>query len=63
MTRSAPQVAILDRLRRMAGEFSLDVVLAYMRHVQDHAEESVPTARASICRAQRRRTWKRAMSS
>ena len=25
----------------MVGEFGLDVVLAYMRHVQDNAEESV----------------------
>ncbi len=30
-----------QELRRMVGEFGLDVVLAYMRHVQDNAEESV----------------------
>ena len=28
-------------LRKMVEQFSLDVVLAYMRHVQDNAEESV----------------------
>ncbi len=31
----------LQELRKMALQFSLDVVLAYMRHVQDNAEESV----------------------
>ena len=31
----------VQELRRMVGQFSLDVVLAYMRHVQDNAEESV----------------------
>ncbi|MDH4462878.1 MAG: hydantoinase B/oxoprolinase family protein [Acidovorax sp.] len=36
-----------QELRRMVGEFGLDVVLAYMRHVQDNAEESV---RRSITR-------------
>ncbi|KZT16243.1 5-oxoprolinase [Acidovorax sp. GW101-3H11] len=30
-----------QELRRMVGEFGLDVVEAYMRHVQDNAEESV----------------------
>ncbi len=30
-----------QELRRMVAEFGLDVVLAYMRHVQDNAEESV----------------------
>ena len=30
-----------QELRRMVGEFGLDVVQAYMRHVQDNAEESV----------------------
>jgi len=30
-----------QELRRMAAEFGLDVVQAYMRHVQDNAEESV----------------------
>ncbi|WP_010465759.1 hydantoinase B/oxoprolinase family protein [Acidovorax radicis] len=30
-----------QELRRMVGEFGLDVVLAYMNHVQDNAEESV----------------------
>ncbi|MDH4428053.1 MAG: hydantoinase B/oxoprolinase family protein [Acidovorax sp.] len=33
-----------QELRRMVGEFGLDVVLAYMRHVQDNAEESVRRA-------------------
>jgi len=31
----------VQELRKMAEQFSLDVVLAYMRHVQDNAEESV----------------------
>ncbi|MDO9403920.1 MAG: hydantoinase B/oxoprolinase family protein [Polaromonas sp.] len=31
----------VQELRRMVGQFSLEVVLAYMRHVQDNAEESV----------------------
>ncbi|MFH8341700.1 hydantoinase B/oxoprolinase family protein [Streptomyces sp. AM6-12] len=31
----------VDEVRRMIGEFGLDVVQAYMRHVQDNAEESV----------------------
>ncbi len=31
----------VQELRKMALQFSLDVVLAYMRHVQDNAEESV----------------------
>jgi 5-oxoprolinase (ATP-hydrolysing) len=31
----------VQELRKMVGQFSLDVVLAYMRHVQDNAEESV----------------------
>ncbi|PKQ05266.1 MAG: 5-oxoprolinase, partial [Alphaproteobacteria bacterium HGW-Alphaproteobacteria-12] len=30
-----------EELRKMAGEFGLDVVTAYMRHVQDNAEENV----------------------
>jgi 5-oxoprolinase (ATP-hydrolysing) len=30
-----------QELRRMVGEFGLDVVQAYMRHVQDNAEEAV----------------------
>ncbi|HEX5631771.1 MAG TPA: hydantoinase B/oxoprolinase family protein, partial [Gemmatimonadales bacterium] len=30
-----------QELRRMVGQFGLDVVQAYMRHVQDNAEESV----------------------
>jgi 5-oxoprolinase (ATP-hydrolysing) len=31
----------VQELRKMVGEFGLDVVQAYMRHVQDNAEESV----------------------
>ena len=31
----------VQELRRMVDQFGLDVVLAYMRHVQDNAEESV----------------------
>ncbi len=31
----------VQELRKMVGQFSLDVVLAYMNHVQDNAEESV----------------------
>ena len=31
----------VQELRRIADQFGLDVVLAYMRHVQDNAEESV----------------------
>ncbi len=31
----------VEELRRMVGHFGLDVVQAYMRHVQDNAEESV----------------------
>jgi len=30
-----------QELRRMVGDFGIDVVQAYMRHVQDNAEESV----------------------
>src|SRR5207247_6680028 len=31
----------VQELRKMVEQFSLEVVLAYMRHVQDNAEESV----------------------
>ncbi|HZY17963.1 MAG TPA: hydantoinase B/oxoprolinase family protein [Ramlibacter sp.] len=31
----------VQELRKMVGQFGLDVVQAYMRHVQDNAEESV----------------------
>ncbi|MFJ4805109.1 hydantoinase B/oxoprolinase family protein [Streptomyces murinus] len=31
----------VDEVRRVIGEFGLDVVQAYMRHVQDNAEEAV----------------------
>ncbi len=31
----------VQELRKMVAQFGLDVVLAYMRHVQDNAEESV----------------------
>jgi 5-oxoprolinase (ATP-hydrolysing) len=31
----------VQELRRMVDQFGLDVVQAYMRHVQDNAEESV----------------------
>ena len=31
----------VQELRKMVGEFGLDVVQSYMRHVQDNAEESV----------------------
>ena len=31
----------VDELRKMVGHFGLDVVRAYMRHVQDNAEEAV----------------------
>ena len=31
----------IEELRKMVGHFGLDVVRAYMRHVQDNAEESV----------------------
>jgi 5-oxoprolinase (ATP-hydrolysing) len=31
----------VDEVRRMIGEYGLDVVQAYMRHVQDNAEEAV----------------------
>ncbi len=31
----------VQELRRIAAQFGLDVVLAYMKHVQDNAEESV----------------------
>ena len=31
----------VQELRKMVAQFSLEVVLAYMRHVQDNAEESV----------------------
>jgi len=31
----------VQELRKMAGQFGLDVVQAYMKHVQDNAEESV----------------------
>jgi 5-oxoprolinase (ATP-hydrolysing) len=34
----------VQELRRMAGQFGLPVVQAYMRHVQDNAEESVRRA-------------------
>jgi len=31
----------IDELRKMVGQFGLDVVRAYMKHVQDNAEEAV----------------------
>ena len=31
----------VQELRKMVAQFGLDVVQAYMRHVQDNAEESV----------------------
>ncbi|HEX7322923.1 MAG TPA: hydantoinase B/oxoprolinase family protein [Mycobacterium sp.] len=31
----------VEEIRKMIGHFGLDVVVAYMRHVQDNAEESV----------------------
>ena len=34
----------VQELRKMVGQFGLDVVQAYMRHVQDNAEESVRRA-------------------
>jgi 5-oxoprolinase (ATP-hydrolysing) len=40
----------VQELQRMAGEFGLDVVLAYMQHVQDNAEESVRRAIVQLVR-------------
>ncbi|MES2980173.1 MAG: hydantoinase B/oxoprolinase family protein [Pseudomonadota bacterium] len=37
---AANEKGVLE-LRKMVGHYSLEVVLAYMRHVQDNAEESV----------------------
>ncbi|TPE61730.1 5-oxoprolinase [Sandaracinobacter neustonicus] len=37
-----------DELARMVGEFGRDVVSAYMRHVQDNAEEAVRRAIAAL---------------
>jgi 5-oxoprolinase (ATP-hydrolysing) len=46
------QVAACEKgaqeLRRMVGHFGLEVVEAYMRHVQDNAEESVRRAIAAL---------------
>lgn len=38
----------VDEVGRMIGHFGLDVVLAYMRHVQDNAEEAVRRVIASL---------------
>jgi len=38
----------VQELRKMVAQFGLDVVLAYMRHVQDNAEEAVRRAIATI---------------
>ena len=38
----------VQELRRMVRQFGLDVVRAYMRHVQDNAEESVRRAIAGL---------------
>ncbi|MFW6693195.1 hydantoinase B/oxoprolinase family protein [Streptomyces sp. MAR4 CNX-425] len=38
----------IDELRRMIGTFGLDVVRAYMGHVQDNAEESVRRVIAAL---------------
>ncbi len=38
----------VQELRKMVGQFGLDVVQAYMRHVQDNAEESVRRAIARL---------------
>jgi 5-oxoprolinase (ATP-hydrolysing) len=40
----------VQELRRMVGQFGLDVVRAYMGHVQDNAEESVRRAIAQLAR-------------
>ncbi len=42
----------LQELRKMVDHFGLDVVQAYMRHVQDNAEESVRRAIALIAKRQ-----------
>lgn len=42
----------LQELRKMVDQFGLDVVQAYMRHVQDNAEESVRRAIALIAKRQ-----------
>ena len=39
--RSPPTRKGVQELRRMVEHFGLDVVHAYMRHVQDNAEEAV----------------------
>ncbi|MEO1000470.1 MAG: hydantoinase B/oxoprolinase family protein, partial [Pseudomonadota bacterium] len=41
-----------DELRRMVGHFGLDVVRAYMRHVQDNAEECVRRAIGALSDAE-----------
>ena len=38
----------VQELRKMVDQFGLDVVQAYMQHVQDHAEESVRRAIAKL---------------
>jgi 5-oxoprolinase (ATP-hydrolysing) len=43
----------VQELRRMVDQFGLDVVQAYMRHVQDNAEESVRRAIARLGTTQR----------
>jgi 5-oxoprolinase (ATP-hydrolysing) len=40
----------VQELRKMVDNFGLDVVKAYMRHVQDNAEESVRRALATLSR-------------
>ena len=50
----------VQELRRMVQQFGLDVVQAYMRHVQDNAEESVRRAITRLARrfgAQTRHTF------
>ncbi|MFM2328434.1 MAG: hypothetical protein RLZZ494_537, partial [Pseudomonadota bacterium] len=40
----------VQELRRMVGQFGLEVVQAYMRHVQDNAEESVRRVIATLAK-------------
>ena len=54
--RSPPTQKGVDELRRMVEQFGLDVVQAYMGHVQDNAEESVRRVHRRRCTTARSAT-------
>jgi 5-oxoprolinase (ATP-hydrolysing) len=56
--RRSPRARRAPELDRMVGHFGLDVVNAYMQHVQDNAEESVRRVIHKLKDgAVHRRTW------